>query len=158
MLRFAMARRYSIFALILLLGGQLTATGQQAPPAAQSAAPSPEARFSIFIQGAQLGSEEVTVTSTPTGWILRSSGRIGNPVNLTTSRFEVQYDREWRPITLDVEAVLRGQPMILRSVFANGSASSDVIQSGAQSQKTDKVAADAVVVPNMFFAPTRRSR
>jgi len=151
MLRFVMARRYSTVALILLLAGPLAAAGRQAAAPAQAPAPSPEANFSIFIQGAMIGSEQVTLTSTAAGLIVRSSGRIGNPVNLTTSRFELQYDREWRPAALDIEAVLRSQPMILHTVFANGSARSDLIQSGAQTQKTDTVAPDTVVVPNMFF-------
>jgi uncharacterized protein len=151
MLRTVMARRYSIVALVLLLAGwPHTAAGQQAAPV-PAPVPSPEASFSIFIQGSPIGSEQATITSTPTGWIVRSSGRIGNPVNLTTSRFEVRYDRQWRPILLEVDATLRGQPMILRTSFADGSAHSDVIQNGVSTQKTDKVAADTVVVPNMFF-------
>lgn len=152
-----MARRYSIVALALLLAGPLGAAGQQAaaPPAqgpAQAPAPPPEAAFVIFIDGMPMGREQVTVTSTPDAWIVQSSGRLGHPVNMTTSRFEVNYDREWRPVTMDIEAVLRNQPMIIRTVFANGVARSDVIQSGAQTQKSDKVAADTVVLPNMFFA------
>jgi len=151
MLRTAMARRYSIVALALVLAAwPLGASGQQAAPV-PATSPSPEASFSIFIQGTTLGSEQVTVTSTPTGWIIRSSGRIGNPVNMAISRFEVQYDREWRPVSLDIEALLRGQPMTLRTVFANGNASSDLVQNGQATQKTDKVAADTMVLPNMFF-------
>ena len=151
MLRTVMARRYSIVALAFLLAASpLGAAGQQAPPV-PAPTPSPEASFSIFIQGATLGSEQVTVTSTPTGWIIRSSGRIGNPVNLATSRFEIQYDREWRPVSLDIVALLRGRPMTLRTVFANGRASSDQVQNGQATQKTDTVAADTVVLPNMFF-------
>ena len=152
MLNFVMARRYSIAALILLLGSPLAAAGRQDAPPAPAPATSPAARFSIFIQGLPIGSEEATVTSTPAGWVVRATGRIGNPINLMTSRFEVQYDREWRPVSLDVEAALRGQPMIVHTVFANGSASSDLIQGGAPTQKTDKVAADTVVLPNLFFA------
>jgi uncharacterized protein len=145
-----MARRYSIVALALLLAVPHAAGGQQAAPAA-APTPSPEASFSIFIQGMPLGSEQVTVTATQAGWVVRSTGRIGNPVNLSTSRFEVQYDREWRPVSLDIEASMRGQPMIVHTAFANGTASSDVVQNGQSAHKADKVAADTVVLPNMFF-------
>jgi pimeloyl-ACP methyl ester carboxylesterase len=146
-----MARRHSIVALVLLLGGPLAAAGQQAAAPEKASTPSPEASFSIFIQGTPVGREQVTVTSTSTGWIIRSSGRIGNPVNLTTSRFEVQYDREWRPVTLEIDATLRSQPLIVRTALAGGSARSDITQGGQITQKTDKVAADTVVLPNMFF-------
>ncbi|MCX6550165.1 MAG: alpha/beta fold hydrolase [Acidobacteria bacterium] len=142
-----MPRRHSIAAILVLLAAANAAAQQ--PPAAP--APGPTASFTVFLQGTPLGSEQVAVTVSPDGWIVKSSGRLGNPVNISTSRFELRYDRAWRPLSLDIEATLRGQPMLLRTAFANGTATSEITQSGQVLQKTDTVAADAVVLPNMFF-------
>jgi hypothetical protein len=149
MLRIVMARRYSIVAFLLLLAAQPAAA--QVPAAPQRGTPAPEASFSVFMQGNPLGGEQVTVTASDEGWIVRATGRLGNPVNLTTSRFEARYDREWRAISLDIDSTLRGQPMLLRTRVAGGNATSELTQSGQVSQKVDKVAADTVLLPNMFF-------
>jgi len=145
-----MARRYCTVALTLVLGACAAAASGQTTTDAGQAAPT-SARFSVFIQGVPLGNEDITSTVSSSGLVVRSSGRLGSPIDLSTSRFEVKYDAQWRPTSMEIEAVLRGQPFIVRSAFANGSVASDIIQSGAQSQKTDKVAPDTVVLPNMFF-------
>lgn len=121
----------------------------QAPAAA---APGQSSTLVVFMQGMPLGSEQVTVTSDAAGWTIRATGRLGAPANLTTARFEAVYDAQLQPVRLEIEGSLRGQAMTLRTVFANGSAASEVLQAGQQTQKTDAVAADALILPNMFFA------
>jgi hypothetical protein len=108
-------------------------------------------RLLVFLQGRQIGSEQSTVIAAPDGWTVRGTGRLGNPIDLTTSRFEVRYDRDWRPVRLEIDAVRRGQPMILRTTFAGGNATSELMQAGEESRKVDAVSADTVVLPNMFF-------
>jgi hypothetical protein len=103
------------------------------------------------MQGRLLGSEQVTVTAGADGWIIRGTGRLAAPVDLSTTRFEMRYDREWRPLSLEVEGTLRGRPLIMRTAFAGGSATTDITQAGQQTQKVDAVSADPVVLPNMFF-------
>ncbi len=103
------------------------------------------------MQGAPIGNEQVTVTASADGWIIRATGRIGNPVNLSTSRFELRYDREWRPVSLEIDATLRGQPMLVRTTFTGGSATNDITQAGQQTRKVDAISADPLVLPNMFF-------
>jgi hypothetical protein len=113
--------------------------------------PGPVANFVVFMQGAAIGSEQVTVTASAEGWTVRGTGRLGNPINLSTSRFELRYDREWRPISLEIDATLRGQPLLMRTIFAGGSATNDITQGGQQNRKVDKVSADPLVLPNIFF-------
>ena len=103
------------------------------------------------MSGAAMGSEQVAVTASAEGWTIRTTGRLGAPVNLTTARFELRYDRDWKPLSLEIDASLRGQPLVLKTAFANGKATSSIIQGGQQTQKTDEVAADTVVLPNLFF-------
>lgn len=110
------------------------------------------ASFTILMSGATIGSEQSTVVASADGWTIQSTGRLGVPISLSTSRFELRYDRDWKPLSLDIEATLRGQPLVLRTAFANGKATSSILQAGRDSQKVDDVAADAVVLPNLFFA------
>ena len=107
------------------------------------------------MQGRLLGSEQVTVTAAADGWTIRGTGRLAAPVDLSTTRFEMRYDREWRPLSLEVEGTLRGRPLIMRTAFAGGSATTDITQAGQQTQKVDAVSADPVVLPNMFFSFVR---
>ena len=103
------------------------------------------------MQGRLLGSEQTTVTATADGWIIRGTGRLAAPIDLSTTRFEARYDRQWRPLSLEVEGTLRGRPLIMRTTFAGGSATTDLTQAGQQTQKVDAVSADPLVLPNMFF-------
>lgn len=124
--------------------------------AVASAQPAPtpagESTLSVFIQGMPVGTETVTVTSSTDGWLIKGTGRLGAPINITTSRFEMTYDRDWKPKRLEIEGSIRGQALIVRTSFVNGVASNDMMQAGQQTQKDDAVAADTVVLPNMFFA------
>jgi hypothetical protein len=142
-----MVRVHSIVAAFLVLAASAGAPG---PALAQG--PAQIGNLLVFIQGRQLGTEQSTVTSTAEGWIIRGTGRLAAPIELTTTRFEVRYDREWRPLTLEVDGVLRGQPLLIRTTIAGGKATSDVTQTGQESRKVDVVSADPVVLPNMFFS------
>ena len=103
------------------------------------------------MQGRLIGSEQATVTATADGYIVRGTGRLAAPIDLSTTRFEMRYDREWRPISLEVDGTLRGRPLIMRTTFAGGNATTDITQAGVQTQKVDAVSANPVVLPNMFF-------
>ncbi|MGE5199849.1 MAG: alpha/beta fold hydrolase [Rhodospirillaceae bacterium] len=113
--------------------------------------PAPVGNLQVFMQGRLLGSEQSTVTATADGWIIRGTGRLAAPVDLSTARFEAKYDRQWRPISLDIEGTLRGQPLIIREVYAEGKAVTDITQAGQQSRNVVAVSPDAVILPNMFF-------
>ena len=77
------------FAALLLAA---LATPLAAQPAMRSAT------FKIFIRGADIGSEEVTVLRTPDGWILRGSGRLAAPLDVTIRFWEARYDPAWGPL------------------------------------------------------------
>jgi hypothetical protein len=141
-----MVRVHSIVAASLVLAA-LAAGGR--PAAAQG--PAPVGSLQVFMQGRLLGTEQATVTATQDGWIIRGTGRLAAPVDLSTTRFEAKYDRQWRPISLEIDGALRGQPLIIRTAFADGKAISDITQAGQQNRKVDPVSADPVVLPNMFF-------
>jgi pimeloyl-ACP methyl ester carboxylesterase len=141
-----MVRAHCIVAIFLVLTAP--AAGARPVPAQ---GPAPVGKLLIFMQGRQLGTEQATVTSTADGWVIRGTGRLAAPVELSTTRFEMRYDREWRPIRLEVDGVLRGQPLLMRSTFAGGNATTDLMQAGRESRTVHAVSADALVLPNMFF-------
>ncbi len=147
MLRLGMNHRHCTAAAFLVLLAASAAVAQPMPSPGTGAS-----TLSIFVQGMPIGSEEVTVTRHADGWTIRATGRLGAPVNITTSRFEVAYDPDWKPRRLDIEGSLRGQPLVIRTAFAGGSAVNEIMQGGQQIQKTDAVAADTLALPNMFFA------
>jgi hypothetical protein len=141
-----MVRVHSIVGALLVLAAW---AADVRPAAAQG--PAPVGNLQIFMQGRLLGSEQATVTATAEGFVIRGTGRLAAPVDLSTTRFEMRYDRQWRPISLEVEGTLRGRPLIMRTTFAGGNAASEITQAGVQTQKVDTVSADPVVLPNMFF-------
>jgi uncharacterized protein len=143
-----MVRVHSIVGAFLVLAASALAV---VPCSAQGQGPAPVGKLVVFIQGRQLGTEQSAVTATADGWTLRGSGRLAAPIDLSTSRFEVRYDRQWRPLMMEIDATLRGQPFLIRTTFSGGSATSDITQGGEQSRKVDAVSPDAVVLPNMFF-------
>jgi pimeloyl-ACP methyl ester carboxylesterase len=146
MLKTVMVRVHSIVAILLVLAARAAGAGP-----AGTQVPAPVGSLQVFMQGRLLGTEQATVTATADGWIVRGTGRLGVPVDLSTTRFEMRYDRDWRPISLEVDGALRGRPLIMRTTFAGGSATTDITQAGQQTRKVDAVSADPVVLPNMFF-------
>jgi uncharacterized protein len=109
------------------------------------------ATFRVFLRGSAVGSEEVSVQRTATGWILSGTGHLGAPLDLTTRRLEVRYDANWKPQELTIDANTKGATFTIHTTFANGKAETEVNQTGVVKRKTDPVAADTLVLPNLFF-------
>ena len=130
------------FAALLLAA---LATPLAAQPAMRSAT------FKIFIRGADIGSEEVTVLQTPDGWILRGSGRLASPLDVTIRFWETRYDPAWRPREFTLDVAAKSDEQSVHTTFAGTSAASEITRAGQTIKKTDTVAADAVVLPNLIF-------
>ncbi|MGE3512100.1 MAG: alpha/beta hydrolase family protein, partial [Vicinamibacterales bacterium] len=126
----------------------LTAVAQPEAPA--STRPS---RLLILLRSVQIGAEETSVTRTSEGWTIASNGRIGPPLEITTRRLEVKYDAQWRPLELTVEAIQGTQPTTLHTVVTGESARNEFTNNVAPGERTDTIAADAILLPNPFFAP-----
>ena len=110
------------------------------------------ASFRVFLKGSAIGGEEVTVRRTPAGITITSNGRLAAPLDLLTRQCVLRYDANWHPIDLAVDAVTRGAALVIRTTFADGKATSEVTQAGAPTTKTDTVAPDTLVLPNLFFS------
>jgi pimeloyl-ACP methyl ester carboxylesterase len=109
------------------------------------------ASFRIFLQGRLVGTEDVTVRQRDGEWIISGTGRLGAPLDLTTRRLEIRYDQAWRPQSLILDASTKGGTLGIQTTFANGQAQNEVNQTGVVKRKQDAIAADTIVLPNLFF-------
>jgi len=124
-----------------------TAHAQAAP-----ASPAPgEAAFSIYLRGAQIGREQVTLARTDAGWVITSTGQTGAPVDFTVTRFEMKYARDWQPLEMKLEARLKNAPATIASSFAMTTAINEITQSGKTVSKEDQISARTIVLPNNVF-------
>ena len=107
--------------------------------------------YLVFFRQRPVGREEVTVVRNAEGWTVRGTSQLGGPIDITTRRAEVRYDADWKPLSLIVDSIAGGQDMQLRTTFANGIASNELVTQGATTPKDIPVSADAVVLPNTFL-------
>ncbi len=135
-----------MLALLLTATG---AAGQVAlpPPPSQDAGTS----FLVFFRSQPIGREEVTVIRQADAWIVRGSSRLGPPIDITSRTAEVIYDPQWRPKSLLIDGVVRGQDVTLKTTFDGGKAANVIAVQGAPQSKVDAVSADPVVLANSFL-------
>ena len=110
-----------------------------------------DAAFGIFIRGTQIGREQVTLSRTPSGWIITSTGQTGPPVDFVIGRFEMKYANDWQPLEMKLEARLKNQAAIVATSFAMTTAINEVTQAGRTASKEDQISAKTVVMPNNVF-------
>ncbi len=135
-----------VLALLLTATG---AAGQVAlpPPPSQDAVTS----FLVFFRSQPIGREEVTVIRQADAWIVRGSSRLGPPIDITSRTAEVIYDPQWRPKSLLIDGVVRGQDVTLKTTFDGSKATTVISVQGAPQSKADAVSADPVVLANSFL-------
>jgi len=107
--------------------------------------------YLVFLRQQPVGREEVTVVRNADGWTVRGTSQLGVPIDITTRRAEIRYDAEWHPVSALVNSLARGQEIELRTTFADGKASNEIVTDGKVTSKVDDVSADAVVLPNTFL-------
>jgi uncharacterized protein len=124
----------------------VTVSGQPVATPAQG-----EASFGIFLRGAPIGREQTTLSSSPTGWILTSTGATQAPLDMTIARFEMKYSPDWQPLELTLEARLKNAVATVRTSFGLTTAINEVTQNSKTVSKEDQISAKAVVLPNNVF-------
>jgi pimeloyl-ACP methyl ester carboxylesterase len=121
------------------------------PAGAQTPRPAGDASFIVFYRSQPVGREEAVVVRTADEWVVRGSSRLGQPIDITSRTAQITYDLEWRPKSLTIDAVVRGQDMSLQTTFDGKQASNLIAIQGKPQSKVDPVAADTVVLPNTFL-------
>ncbi len=123
---------------------------QTLPPPPLQAADS-GTQFLVFFRSQPIGREEVLVLRMADGWVVRGTSRLGQPIDITTRVAEIDYDLQWRPKSLLIDGVVRGQDVTLKTTFDGMKASNILAVQGSPQSKVDPVSADAVVLPNTFL-------
>ena len=124
----------------------VTATAQPAPTPAPG-----DASFGIFLRGTPIGREQTTLSSSPTGWILTSTGATQAPLDMTVSRFEMKYSPDWQPLELTLEARMKNAVATVRTSFGLTTAINEITQNSRTLSKEDQISAKTVVLPNNVF-------
>lgn len=141
--------------MFYVLSAALVCLAVSVPSVAQTPPPLPAAesgtQFLVFFRSQPIGREEVIVLRMADGWIVRGTSRLGPPIDITTRVAEVDYDLQWRPKSLIVDGVVRGQDVTLKTTFDGAKASNVLAVQGAPQSKADAVSADTVVLPNTFL-------
>jgi pimeloyl-ACP methyl ester carboxylesterase len=107
--------------------------------------------FRVFVRGSDTGSEEVTLLDSPGGYILRGSGRLNAPLNLTTDYWEARYDRAWKPLELTVNFSQGSDRWTVHTTVSGTNAYSDVTQNDKNQRRNHIISADAIFGPNLIF-------
>jgi uncharacterized protein len=148
------ASRYCSVAKVVTMAALalITASSTEAQQTAAAAPATGDATFIVFMNGREVGREQVSLSRGASGWIVTSTGRLGAPLNMTISRFELSYAPDWQPIQLKIDAVVQDRTLGLNTSFATTTAINEVTQNGVTNSKTDQISARTVVLPNNFYA------
>lgn len=118
----------------------------------QQLAPSPGSHnYTVFLRSRAIGQETVSISQQTDGWVIRGSNRLGPPLDVVTRTAEIHYDPQWRPTRMVIDGTSRGQDVSVKSTFADGQASTEILIAGTPSTKSDPVSPDTVVLPNAFL-------
>jgi pimeloyl-ACP methyl ester carboxylesterase len=140
-------------ALLALCAGIPLSTGAQQLPIPPTTLPPTASTFAVFFRGVPVGSEQVAVTRSASGWTILSTSRLSPPFDVVARRVQVRYTEEWKPTDLTIDAIVRGQTQALRTSVDQTTATSDITVNGQSTQKSDAVDGNVVLLPNMFFGP-----
>lgn len=138
------ASAYCTLAALLLTGPPVTAQTPSAPTAATT--------FNVFVRSMPVGFERIELVQDIDGWTIRSRGDLAHPINLQNRRFEIKYDEQWSPRSLDIQGIRNDAPFSLQTTFDETGATSVVEQAGQRANFSTPTSADAVVLPEYFFA------
>jgi hypothetical protein len=121
------------------------------PGRAQTVSADQPASFTVFLQGVAVGAEQVTVVRTPQGITISGDERIGPPIRLVARRAQIRYTADWRPLECLVEGSSRDEALVVRATVSGTTVTTDYIQGTRPGRKTDQIAADALLLPDVFF-------
>lgn len=127
-----------------------------ASTAAQAVAQSPsQSNFTIYLNSAQVGTEQITVTQDAEGWTISDTGRFAAPLDLVIKEFTARYDKAWHARELTIDSTVRGQSSLIRATVANGSVTAEISGGPGTTpqQRTEPVDPDALFLVNPTMAP-----
>jgi pimeloyl-ACP methyl ester carboxylesterase len=117
-----------------------------------SATASAQDSYRVFLQGAPLGTEQVSVAHDAEGWTITSSGQLSAPLDIVTRQLRIQYDPQWKLLEAAIDGTVRNQVFSLRVAMEGTEAKTHLFQAGQSVDKTDTITPDTILLPNPFFA------
>ncbi|MFN7982601.1 MAG: alpha/beta fold hydrolase [Vicinamibacterales bacterium] len=140
-------RAVSVFVCSLAV---LAATAPQAT--AQSPA---QSNFNIYVNSAQVGTEQITVTQDADGWTISETGRFAAPLDLVIKEFTARYDKAWRARELTIDSTVRGQASTIHATVSGGSVTAELTGGPGTTpqQRTEAVDPEALFLLNPTMAP-----
>lgn len=106
----------------------------------------------VTLRGVRVGTEDVTVSRPGGMFKITSTGQIGPPVDLLTTKFELTYSSDWQPQQLALEGAMGKESIGLSTTFGITTASSDMVQGMKRGSVTHQVTPRATVLPVNVFA------
>jgi len=147
------ARHLSVALLIATI---FTRTPGAAPEAVLASAMTPQdgtSRFVVTLRGVRVGTEDVTVSRPGGMFKITSTGQIGAPIDLLTTKFELTYSPDWQPQQLIYEGAQGKDSIGFSTSFGITTASSDMVKGTQRGSVTHQVTPRSTVLPvNVFGA------
>ena len=149
-----MRRFHSNWAILALLGAAAVLTaGRHAAVRAQTPASTPQSTgYTVFVRGAPVGREDVTVRTGPEGTTVTSQGRLSAPLNAVTRLAEFRYAPDWTAQLFVVDGTINGGPVNIKTTFDGGMAASQGVQGGTNISTTHAVDPRTIILPNGIFS------
>src|SRR5256885_16467235 len=111
-----------------------TAAGKPPPAPPPGADMAGASSFTIFVRGAPLGSEQISIARTAEGWSISSTARLAAPLDIVARRMQVRYTPDWRPLEFTFDGTVKGQPHTVHTVVDGTVATTDITISGQTTQ------------------------
>lgn len=117
-------------------------------------AQAPTSTFRVLLRGTPVGTEEVAVERTAEGWTIDSSGRSGPPLDIVLRALQLRYDADWQPLGMTLDATIRDQTAVVRTVVRGTTATTEVTPLNASPVTTAaEIDAGSVLLSGLFVAP-----
>ncbi len=127
-----------------------------ASTAAQALAQNPsQSNFTIYLNSAQVGTEQITVTQDADGWTVSETGRFGAPLDLVIREFTAKYDKAWHARELTIDSTVRGQASTIHATVSGNTVTAELTGGPGTTpqQRTEAIEPDALFLLNPTMAP-----
>ncbi|MSO30681.1 MAG: hypothetical protein EXQ48_07025 [Acidobacteria bacterium] len=133
---------------VVLVGLAAIARGQQ--PAIQTG----DAMFTVSLRGTRIGSVRTSVTRGADGFTVAGSSEIGEPLNVTVRRVEINYTPDWLPLDATVDLATPSAQVVLHGGFTGGLEDRVEIVNDQRQVVfvTPTVSRDALILPNLSYS------
>jgi pimeloyl-ACP methyl ester carboxylesterase len=106
----------------------------------------------VFLRGAPVGREDVTVQVGPEGTTVTSQGRLSSPFNAITRLAEFRYGPDWTAQLFVLDGSINGAPVTMKTTFMGGTATSSGVQGPSPVTATHQVDTKTIILPNGVFS------